>query len=357
MDTLELDIRVPLRSFAVDVAVQVGRGTLALAGPSGAGKTTVLRAIAGLVRPSDGRIAFGADAWFDSDQGLSLAPELRSVGLVFQDYALFPHLSVRQNVAFGSREPVDDLLDRFGIAMLAHARPAELSGGERQRVALARALARQPQVLLLDEPLAALDAATRRTVRDELRALLDELALPTLLVTHDFEDAAALSSRVGVIVDGKLVQVDEPARLVQAPADPFVASFTGGNLVPGVARPGPRGLTEITTETGAKLFSTDRAEGRVGVVVRPWEITVAREAPADSSLNHIGGTVGSLIPVGNRVRVRIGEITAELTLASLERLRIEPGERVVGSFKASATRLVPLASGAAMTGDGTGRSR
>ena len=166
-------------------------------------------------------------------------PSDARVGLVFQEYALFPHLSVRANVAFGGRQRVDELLERFRIAHLAGARPRTISGGERQRVALARALARDPRVLLLDEPLSALDAHTRASVRVELHGLLRELGLPTVLVTHDFEDAAALADRVGVLVEGRILQLASPADLVAAPADAFVASFTGANLLHGSPRRGP----------------------------------------------------------------------------------------------------------------------
>src|SRR4029077_16735664 len=161
-------------------------------------------------------------------------PEERRVGLVFQEYALFPHLSVQRNVAFGGKARVGELLERFRISHLAHARPTELSGGERQRVALARALARDPGVLLLDEPLSALDAHTKVTVRGELAGLLRGFGLPTLLVTHDYEDAAALADRVGVIVEGELRQLATPQEMVARPADGFVASFTGANLLHGM---------------------------------------------------------------------------------------------------------------------------
>ena len=170
MAALVLDVTCPLRSFELELALEVGRETFALVGPSGAGKTTALRAIAGLVRPERGRIVLGDEVLFDSERGVNRAPEERRVGLVFQEYALFPHLSVEANVGFGGRDRVHELLERFGIAHLARARPEELSGGERQRVALARALARDPAVLLLDEPMAALDAHTRAGVRAELRA-------------------------------------------------------------------------------------------------------------------------------------------------------------------------------------------
>ena len=165
------DFTLPLRSFELELALEVDR-TVALVGPSGAGKTSVLRAIAGLVRPPRGRIALGDDVWLDTERRLFRKPDERRVGLVFQEYALFPHLTVRQNVAYAGKERADEYLERFRISHLADARPAALSGGERQRVALARALARGPGVILLDEPLSALDAHTKGTVRAELQELL-----------------------------------------------------------------------------------------------------------------------------------------------------------------------------------------
>jgi molybdate transport system ATP-binding protein len=343
MDTLDLTLDHPLRSFRLSVAATLGRETLALVGPSGAGKSSVLRAIAGLLRPDRARIALGGKTWLDTEAGIDLPPERRSVGLVFQEYALFPHLDVRRNVAFGGRARVDELLERFRISQLAHARPGDLSGGERQRVALARALARDPAVLLLDEPLAALDAHTRNVVRGELAELLTELRLPTLLVTHDFEDAAALADRVGVIVDGRILQLGAAADLLAAPADAFVASFTGANLLHGTARPGLDGLTEVVLDDAGLAYSTDEGGGRVGLAVYPWEIALARSEPADSAVNHLRGEVRSLVVLGNRVRVRVGPLTAEITAASAERLGLREGEPVVASFKATAARLVPFA--------------
>jgi molybdate transport system ATP-binding protein len=336
MASLRIDLAFPTRSFELARALDVGRETVALVGPSGAGKTTVLRAVAGLLRPSRGTVECDGTVWFG--HGTNLRPEQRSVGFVFQEYALFPHLSVERNVRFGGG--ADGLLDRLGIAHLAKAKPRDLSGGERQRVALARALARRPQVLLLDEPMAALDPHTRVTVRDELRDLLRELRLPTLLVTHDFEDAAALADRIGVLVDGRLRQLGTPAELLAAPADPFVASFAGANLLDGVATAAPGGLTTIRLDAGPTVYSAEEALGRVSLVVYPWDVALAREAPDDSALNHLPEEIVSLAPVGNRVRVRLRALTAEVTAASAERLELRAGERVVASFKATQARLI-----------------
>ncbi len=342
MATLTADITLPLRTFELEVALEIDR-TVAVVGPSGAGKTSVLRSIAGLVRPAAGRVALDGEIWFDATQRLFLPPDERRVGLVFQEYALFPHMSVRENIGYAGKARVNEFLERFRIQDLADARPSELSGGERQRVALARALARDPGVLLLDEPLAALDANTKATVRAELHELLHELALPTLLVTHDWEDAAALADMVGVIVDGRLRQLASPQELVANPADTFVASFTGANLLRGFASQHNGELTAVRLETGEQLFSTDRIEGEVGVVVYPWEITVAHARPDQSALNQIQGEIRSLVHVGNRVRVRIGPVIAEVTSSSVDHLHLVEGGHAIAIFKATGTKLVPLA--------------
>ncbi len=285
--------------------------------------------------------------WFDAEQRINRPPEDRTVGLLFQEFALFPHLTVAQNVAFGGRDRAGELLGRMGIAHLARARPTELSGGERQRVALARALARGPRVLLLDEPMSALDAHTRGTVRGELRELLGELRLPTLVVSHDFEDAAALARRVAVLESGRIMQIGTPGDLVARPRDAFVASLTGANLLEGAARPDGAGLTAVTLASGAVVYSSDELRGRVGVVVRPAEVIVSLSEPEDSSLNHVRGPIGSLVRLGNRVRVGVGPITAEVTALSADRLGLAEGEMAIASFKASGTRLVALDAGSA----------
>jgi len=349
MATVTLEhVTVPLRSFDLELSLAVG-STVALVGPSGAGKSTVLNAIAGLVRPSGGSIRCGEETWFDAADRVFLRPERRSVGLVFQDYALFPHLTVRGNVEYAQRHAADEYLERFGIQHLEDARPDDLSGGERQRVALARALARDPAILLLDEPLAALDAHTRVEVRTELQQLLGGLGIPTLLVTHDFEDAAALATEVGVIVDGKLRQYGSPADLVARPADPFVASFTGANLLRGT----PSGANAVRLDDGTIITAAEEGEGATTLAVYPWDITVSTHPPDDSALNVVAGTITAITELGNRARVTIGPVSAEITAESLRRLGLETGGRAYAAFKATGTRVV---SGA-LTGDISASSR
>ena len=198
-----------------------------------------------------------------------------------------------------------------------------------------------PGVLLLDEPLSALDPHTKASVRVELHELLHELGLPTILVTHDFEDAAALADQVGVIVDGHILQSGTAAELVASPADPFVASFTGATLLEGTAAAGTNGLTEVVLDTGGSAWSTDPGTGRVSLAVYPWEVSLSRELTADSAVNHIRASVSSVVPLGNRTRIRVGPIVAEVTAASAERLGLREGDIVVASFKATATRLLP----------------
>jgi len=342
---LRVNFAHPLRSFDAAVQLTVGAGTTtALVGPSGAGKTTVLRVVAGLLRPRQGTVSVDDHVWLDTRRDIDIPPERRRVGYLFQEYALFPHLNVLDNVRFGARNgaPVDELLERFRISHLTRARVHELSGGERQRVALARALALQPAVLLLDEPLSALDAHTKATVRTELHELLRDLDLPTILVTHAFEDAAALADQVGVLVDGKILQTGTASELVASPADPFVASFTGATLLEGTASQAANGLTEVVLDTGGTAWSSDPGQGRVGVAVYPWEVSLSRETPDDSAVNHIRATISSIVPLGNRTRIRVGPVVAEVTAASAERLGLREGDVAVASFKATATRVISI---------------
>jgi molybdate transport system ATP-binding protein len=353
---LRVEAETSLGALELEVGLQVEAGEcLALAGPSGAGKTSVLRIAAGLVRPRRGRVEANGETWLDTDRGIDLAPEHRRCGYVFQEYALFPHLSAWQNVAYplrgmsrpARRERAVELLDRFGLAELADARPRTLSGGERQRVAVARALARRPGVLLLDEPLSALDARTRAAAAHQLAAVLNQVDIPSLLVTHDFSEAAQLGDRVGVIDAGRVVQEGTPSQLAATPQSAFVADFTGAVVLSGVAAEGPDGLTRVTLDGGGEAISTDRAAGPVAVSVYPWEIAIepAGKEASGSAQNRLQAEVTSITTVGNRVRVGLTAsqpLAAEITGTSAQNLGLRTGTRVTATWKAAATRLLNL---------------
>jgi molybdate transport system ATP-binding protein len=281
MDLLDIDISLPRRAFELRVALTLGAETIALIGPSGAGKTSLLRAVAGLDHPSAGHIRFGEELWFHAGRKIDLNPEHRLAGYLPQDYGLFPHLTVAGNVRFADRRDRPDLLERFGIGHLASARPLQLSGGERQRVALARALAREPRVLLLDEPFGALDAINRVQVRDELDGLLSDLKLPSVVVTHSFDDATALAELVGVIDKGRMVQLASPQELLRSPADGMVAALTGANVLDGIAVPTAAG-SSVRLVGGGQLTSSVRADGPVQIAMHPWELEL--DDPESSTL-------------------------------------------------------------------------
>ena len=322
-----------LRAVTLQVELEVD-GVTALVGPSGAGKTTLLRMVAGLVAPDSGTIECGGEPWFGDDR--DVPPERRRCGFVFQDYALFPHMTVERNVAYGAASSdVTPLVRRVGIAHLASARPPSLSGGERQRVALARALAVQPRAMLLDEPLSALDPATRGSVASELSAILRETAVPTIVVTHSYEEAVSLAARVAVLEEGQIIQQAAPQELLAAPASPFVAEFAGTNYLPGTASG-----SSVALDRGGVVQVAAAAYGRVAVLVAPWEITLAHRRPDDSARNSLSGPIERVVPLGNRVRVVVAGITAEITPESAERLALRPGVEAVASWKATSTRLL-----------------
>jgi molybdate transport system ATP-binding protein len=351
---LRVEARHELGDLLLDVELAVKRGEcLALAGPSGAGKTSVLRVAAGLLRPEQGRVDANGETWLDTERDIDVPAEQRRCGYVFQHYALFPHLSAWQNVAYPlrglrkdeRRERAAALLERFGLSERANARPHTLSGGERQRVAVARALARSPEVLLLDEPLSALDARTRAAAARELGGVLRESEAPTVLVTHDFAEAAQLGDRVGIIDEGRVVQLGTPSELAATPRSAFVADFTGAVVLTGVARLGPSGVTRVELDGGGTVSTTDAGEGAVAVSVYPWEIAIepASEQPHGSAENRLPAEVVSITTVGNRVRLGLSgpqPLVAEVTLASVERLGLRAGVRVIATWKAAATRLV-----------------
>jgi molybdate transport system ATP-binding protein len=351
MSALRACARVELDGFVLDVDLELASGeTVAIVGPNGAGKTTLLRTIAGLRSLTAGRIALGDQVLDDPAGGVYLPPERRPIGVVFQDGSLFPHLSALENVAFGlrargmqrgdARRRAGQWLGRVGLTGRERARPAELSGGEAQRVALARALAPDPSLLLLDEPLAALDATTRNDVRRDLRDHLASFTGTRILVTHDPVDAAVLADRVVVLSGGRVAQTGTPTEITARPRTPWVAELAGTNLYRGTARG-----TEIALADGGMLRSADASTpGRVFVVAPPRAVSLHASHPEGSPRNVWQGTVMSVEAVGDRVRVRVDgtpPITAELTAAAARELGLHDGSPVWIAVKATEIDVYP----------------
>jgi molybdate transport system ATP-binding protein len=347
---LELSFGVTIDAFALDVALSVGDEVVAILGPNGAGKSTLLRAVAGLQPVTRGRIAVDDQVLDDAEAGRALPPQQRPIAMVFQDYLLFPFLSARDNVAFPLRarkvakdeaaRRAEDWLARVGLAGRGGARPGELSGGQAQRVALARALVTEPRVLLLDEPLAALDAGARVDIRRQLRVHLGESSGARLLVTHDPVDASVLADRVVILEAGRITQVGRMDELVAHPRSAYVAELVGINLYPGDARDGI-----VTTTTGTQIVIADhQLAGAVHAVVHPRAVSLHRHAPEGSARNHWSGRVAEIDDLGDRVRVRIDgplPIVAEVTRAAVTELGLVPGMDVVAAVKAAEVQVHP----------------
>jgi len=334
-----------------------------LFGPSGSGKTTVLRALAGLDRPDEGVVTFGGETWFDSARGVCLPPQARGVGLLFQEYALFPHLSVRANVGYGLHRlaaaaraaRVAELSERFGVADLLDRRPAQLSGGQKQRVALARALAPRPRLLLLDEPLSALDAPTREALRGELRHLLEQAGVPAIVVTHDRVEALALGDRLAVLAGGAVRQVGPVHEVFSEPADVEVARVVGTeNVFPARLARRQDGLVVVRAgpgEGGAELVAVDPGgvEDEAYACIRAEDVVLepAHQAEAghgSSAQNRLAGAIAARRDEGPLVRVTVDcgvRLVALVTRASADRLGLAPGGMVFAVVKAPSVRIVP----------------
>jgi molybdate transport system ATP-binding protein len=353
--TLDARVAVSVGTLHVDVTFDAAAGeTVVVLGPNGAGKTTVLRVLAGLRALDAGQVVVDGAVLDDPATGAWTPAERRPIAFVFQDHALFPHLSALENVAFGlrargmrraeARRRAQAWLERVGVARHAGARPRSLSGGQAQRVALARALVVEPRVLLLDEPLAALDASARISTRRDLRRHLGDHDGARVVVTHDPVDAMTLGDRVVVLEGGRVVQAGTLTDLREQPRSRYVADLVGVNLVYARAAPataaGGAGADRhiVETETGARLTIADPVPaGEVAVAIRPQAVALHPDQPHGSPRNAWPATVAEIEPDRDRVRVRLDgplPITAEVTPAAVAELALVPGARVWASVKA-----------------------
>lgn len=344
---LDAQLRLTRPGFGLDIALAVEPGeVVALLGPNGSGKSTTLRLLAGLTPMEAGRILLdGTD--------ITQAPtESRPVGMVFQDYLLFAHMSAAENVAFGprcrgvprhqARREAAQLLEHVGLGVHAHKRPGMLSGGQAQRVALARALAVQPRLLLLDEPLSALDAHTRLSVRSQLRRHLNEFDGGTIVVTHDPMEAMVLADRIIIVEDGSVVQQGTSAEVAHHPRTDYIARLVGLNLYRGHAR---ETVVDIEPGTpGAQLVTRESNNGEVFAAFPPKAVAIFRERPPGSPRNAWQMTVDSIETFGDQVRVHlVGELSvvAEITPAALAELQLSTGEAVWACVKATEVSAYP----------------
>jgi molybdate transport system ATP-binding protein len=348
---VEAHLVVTRPGWELDLELSIDAGeVVALLGPNGAGKTTALRALAGLQVLDGGRLQIDGTVVADPARHLHVPPPDRAVGVVFQDHLLFPHLSALENVAFGprsrgvptaeARATAREWLDRVGVGEFASARPRTLSGGQAQRVALARALASEPQLLLLDEPLAALDARTRLTVRTELRRHLAGFGGAAVLVTHDALDAMVLADRIVVVEDGVVVQSGTPADVARRPRTEYVARLVGINLVRGVAHG-----HQIEVPGHGTLVTTESAFGPVYAAFRPAAVAVYTERPVGSPRNVWPGRVVAAEPHGDAVRLQVTgggpPVLADCMPGSVAELGLVPGAPVWASVKATEIEVYP----------------
>jgi molybdate transport system ATP-binding protein len=345
--SLEVDVRAHAGSFEVEAAIDVADGTVALLGPNGAGKSTVVSVLAGLVPADAGTVVLDGRTLDDPANGVHVMAERRGVGVVFQDRLLFPHLSALDNVAFPlraaggrraeSRARAAERLARLAPAVRSEARPSELSGGEQQRVALARALITEPRLLLLDEPLTALDVAARADVRSLLREVLASFEGVSVLVTHDPVEALTLADRVVVLEEGRVTQTGTPEELRRTPRTRYTAALVGTNLFRGRVTPLEPGVGRLVTGDGEVVVPWTGPDGGEAVAtLSPTVVSLHLRAPEGSPRNVVEGRVEEVAIDGDRARIRVDgrpPVVAEITAGSVDRLGLREGDHVWASFK------------------------
>ena len=350
MSGLVADVRAEVGTLVLDVALSARADEMvAIVGPNGAGKTRLLRMLAGLDRPAGGRVVLDAEVLDDVEAGVHVSAERRSTGFVFQDLALFPHLTVLENVAFGlralgrdragARAAAADWLDRFDLTAHAKSRPAALSTGQAQRVALARALVGDPRLLLLDEPTSSLDVTARAAARRLLSDHVRHRSGVRLLVTHDPVEGLTLADRVVVLEAGRVVQSGTPAEVAAAPRSAYVADLVGVNLLRGTATSGV-----VDVEGGGRLVVATATSGPVFAVVHPRAVALHRKAPEGSARNVWAGTVTAVQPLGELVRVSVAgppPLVAEVTPSAVAELALGVGVPVWVSVKATEIAAYP----------------
>lgn len=356
---VRLDQAAPI-PLAVDLHCAPGE-LLALVGPSGSGKTTLLRALAGLYRPAGGRIRCAGETWLDTEAGVCLSPQRRRIGLVFQDYALFPHLSALHNVmlamghrAAGEREPLArEWLARVRLAGLENRYPAQLSGGQRQRVAVARALAREPRALLLDEPFSAVDQVTRRRLQRELALLRESIEIPIVLVTHDLDEAAALADRLCVLHNGRSLQSAPPERLFRRPASPEVARLLDKhNVFEGEIREAAGDAWLQWGPWRLRLATPPAVRGPVHWYIPPSDVLLhRRDRPSRGEReNPVEGSVSEMVVLGGITLITLSfphtrdSLRFEIATHAARRNGLARGEAVTVSLLAAGLHPMPRKS-------------
>ena len=335
-------------------------GVTVLFGPSGSGKTTVLRCLAGLDEPDEGFIRMNGEAWYDKASGLHLPPRKRALGFVFQDGALFPHLSAAGNLAYPltgiprveRQRRIQEMAELLGLSGLEHRRPGELSGGQRQRVALGRALIRRPRLVLLDEPLTALDRPARDALRNDLRRVFHELAIPVLLVTHDRDEAILLGDRMLMMQDGEIQQDGPPAEVFTRPRTPALAEALGiGTVVKARVLGSEGGLVRLLAGTAELLAPCDEPLGEwVHACIRGEGVAVEKDddahAHADASpRNRLRATITGMERIGPLVRLHLDcgfPLEALVTTWACEDLALKESDNVLAMIKATAIHLIPV---------------